>query len=162
MEAERLRRAYVAWLTTFRWDWWVTLAFGYETSPRAMLRAVEAWLAPLPGAYAAVTIQRGPFGDRLHLHLVLGGIGRHALRASLLGGTWRRGSVDLKGYNPSKGAIPYMVHQADTVELVGVPRPYRPRKRGRDARLRGSPRAVHISPPPSKAKTCRVQPELNS
>ena len=127
MDAERLRHAYVAWLATFRWDWWVTLAFGYETTPSAMLRAVEAWLVPLPGAYAAIGIQRGPLGDRLHVHAVVGGTGRHPLRETLIRGSWRRGSIDLKPYSPSKGGIAYMICQTDCVEILGTPILYRPK-----------------------------------
>lgn len=121
--------AWVTWLRTFRWDWFATCAFGHPTSPARALSAVEDWLRPLgPRTYAAVGLQTGPQGDRLHVHAVIGGTGRHPLRESFLRESWRRGSLDLKGYGPAKGGIEYLVRQAHAIELVGTPVPYRPRR----------------------------------
>ena len=126
---EMVRKAQVAWLRTMRWDWWATLAFAHAYQPTAMLRAVAAWLQPLgPQAYAAIGVQRGPQGNRLHVHTVVGGVGRHPLRETLLRETWRRGSIVLVGYSPLRGAIEYMVRQSDEIELLGHPVIYRPRR----------------------------------
>jgi len=121
------RRAWTEWLRAMRWDWFTTCAFGHETSPNAAVRAVTAWLSPLPKAYAAVGIQPGPAGDRLHVHAVVGGTGRNPLIETLLRGSWRRGSLDLRGFTPLKGAIEYVVRQADEVTILGTPLPFRPR-----------------------------------
>lgn len=121
--------AWITWLRTFRWDWFVTCAFGHPTSPTRALSAVREWLRPCgPTVYSAVGLQRGPYGDQLHVHALVGGIGRHPLRESFLRETWRRGSLDLRGYSPAKGGIEYLVRQADAVELLGTPVPYRPRR----------------------------------
>ena len=80
-------------------------------------------------AEVAVGLQHGPAGDRLHLHGLIGGVGRHQLRQSYLRGNWRRGSIDLDGYHPRLGGVEYMVRQAKEIELLGSPRPYRPRRR---------------------------------
>lgn len=128
-QSPELVAAWVAWLRTFRWDWFATCAFGHPTSPDMALRAVTEWLAPLPNAYAAVGLQRGPQGDRLHVHAMIGGTGRHPLRESLLRGSWRRGSIVLDGYSPKRGAIEYLVRQADQMEIIGVPVINRPRPR---------------------------------
>lgn len=119
---------WVAHLKTFRWDWFATCAFGHPTSPDRAVRAVTEWLRPLGSrTYAAVGLQRGPLGDRLHVHAVIGGTGRHPLRESLLRNGWRRGSLDLQGYTPRLGGITYLVRQADAIELLGTLVLYRPR-----------------------------------
>jgi len=135
-----LKRAQVDWLRTMRWDWFATPTFADPTSPSRALQAVERWLASnafrdprvKPSLwvepYAAVGLQRGPMGDRLHVHAVIGGTGRRPLRESLLRGSWRLGDLDLQGYSPARGGIEYLVRQADTVELLGAPLPYRPRR----------------------------------
>jgi len=85
-------------------------------------------LRPLPTSYAAVGVQRGPLRERVHVHALVGGIGRHPLRETLLRESWRRGSIDLKGYSPLKGAVEYLVRQAHEIEIVGSPRSWRPRR----------------------------------
>ena len=130
--------AWVEWLRSMRWDYFATLAFGRDTSAGAALRAATAWLAPVPAKYggqrkapyAAVGVQRGPLGDRLHVHALVGGVGRHPLTATLLQGSWRRGSIDLKPYSPLKGAVEYVVRQASEIELLGDPIAWRPARRG--------------------------------
>lgn len=118
---------WVGWLRTFRWDFVATCAFGYPTSPTASVRAVAAWLKPMPGAYAAIGVQHGPAGGRLHVHALVGGLGRGAFRESLLRGRWRRGSVVVEPYHPAQGFVEYLCRQATTVELLGTPVVYRPR-----------------------------------
>jgi len=127
-EGPALMAAWVEWLRSMRWDWYVTLAFGYPVTAAHALRAVGRWLEPLPEAYGAVGLQHGPAGDRLHVHALVGGTGRHHLRASYLRGSWRRGSIVLDGYHPRLGGVEYLVRQASVIELVGSPRPYRPRR----------------------------------
>ena len=79
--------------------------------------------------YAACSVQRGPSAAKFHAHVLVGGIGRHPLRATLLRGSWiRSGHVQIVGYSPLKGAVEYLVRQADQIELSGTPVTYRPRR----------------------------------
>ena len=123
-----LNAAWTAWLRTFRYDWWATPAFGHPTSAAAMLRAVTAWLQPFPKAYAVVGVQRGPLGNRLHLHGLLGGIGRHPDTERMLRDAWRHGNLSIVGFSPRRGALDYIVHQATEIEIIGQPVIYRPRR----------------------------------
>lgn len=132
-EASRLMavgEGWVMWLQTIRWDWWTSPSFRNEPSQAAAVRAVQQWLSPFPNAYAALGLQRGPIGHRLHLHVLIGGTGRRPLVKTLLRGSWRRGDLTLQGYRPSQGGVTYLVRQADEIELLGAPQTYRPRKRG--------------------------------
>ncbi len=122
--------AWIAWLRTMDWDWFATCAFGHATSPYAALQAVTAWLRPLPRAYGAVGIQRGPLCDRLHVHAMIGGTSRKSLVETLLRESWRRASIQLSPYSPLKGAVEYVVRQAEEIEIIGTPRVFRPRRRG--------------------------------
>ena len=122
------QQAWTGWLRGFDWDAFATCAFGHPTSANAALRAVTAWLQPLPRSYAAVGVQRGPAGDRLHVHAMIGGTGRRPLVETLLRESWRRGSIDLRGYTPRRGAIEYLTRQADEVTILGTPIIYRARR----------------------------------
>ena len=125
----RLTEGWVCWLRTMDWDWFCTPTFKHPVTPAQALGAIERWLRLLPDAYAAVGLQRGPMGDRLHVHAMIGGTGRHPLRETYLRGSWRRGNLHLDGFHPVKGAVEYLVRQADEIELIGQPRPYRLRRR---------------------------------
>ena len=124
-----LVRGWIEWLQGMRWDWWATPTFRYPVTPTQAVRAVEAWLAPLPSAYAAIGVQRGPTGDRLHVHALVGGTGRHPVQVWGLRRGWRRGNVRIEGFRPHLGAVAYLVRQADEIELLGSPVPWRPRRR---------------------------------
>lgn len=126
VEAEEWAR----WLGRMDWDFWATPTFRHPVTVSGMVAAVERWLGPIPGAYAAVGVQRGPFGNRLHVHALVGGVGRRLLRENLLRSSWRRGNLALAGYCPRRGGVGYLVRQADAIEFVGTPRPYRARRRG--------------------------------
>src|SRR6266513_2362530 len=125
---QAVRAAWVRWCRAMRWDVFATPAVGHLTSEAAILRAVERWLRPFPAAYAVVGLQRGPAGGWLHPHALVGGIGRAPLRLAFLRDSWRHGSVHLDGYTPRKGAVEYVVAQADRLEILGTPRRYRPRR----------------------------------
>ena len=127
LERERRRQAaeWIAWLRTMDWDFFATPSFRYPVSPRHALDAVTAWLAALPRSYAAIGLQRGPLGDRLHVHAMIGGTGRRPRVETLLQASWRRGNIHLVGYAPAKGAIEYLCRQADEIELLGTPVAYR-------------------------------------
>lgn len=122
------------WLEGFRWDFWATPTFRYPKNHQGALAAVEQWLVPFqPHVYAAVAYERGSLGDRLHVHAVIGGIGRHPLRRTLLRQSWRVGLIEVKLYNPKMGGIRYMLDEADnpdTLQILGDPLPFRKRKRG--------------------------------
>jgi len=129
-ERDRRREdaAWIAWLRRFDWDWFATPSFRYPVSPRHALDAVTAWLATVPGSYGVIGLQRGSWGDRCHVHGLFGGTGRRPIVRNLLHGAWRRGNLDLQAFHPGKGAIEYVVAQANEIELIGTPVPYRPRR----------------------------------
>lgn len=127
--ARQLQDAWTEWLRSLDWKYFSTLSFGYPVEPPHALRAVESWIAPLPRAYAALGLQHGPAGGFLHVHALVGGVRRVPLTETFLRDRWRRGSAVVDGYRPRLGGVEYMVRQADVIEFVGTPRPYRLRKR---------------------------------
>lgn len=131
----RLKDAYARWLEGMRWDFFVTPTFRYPTTQAQAASAVRQWLAvTAPSAYAAVAFEHGPMGGRLHCHAVIGGIGQHDAERYGLWRGWRRGRITVSPYTPALKGVRYMlkdVQDADGVELIGDPVPYRPRKRGR-------------------------------
>ena len=121
-------RAWSTWLRTFDWDWFATGTWSNPIGPQAAIDTVARWLHPLPRAYAAIGVQRGPAAEKFHVHAVVGGTGRRPLTETLLRGSWiKSGHVQLVGFSPRRGAIEYIVKQATEVELLGTPVPYRPR-----------------------------------
>jgi hypothetical protein len=132
MTAE-VKAAWERWLREIHWAYWVTGTFARPHGPAAATATVERWLAPLsPGVYAAIGIQWGPTAERLHVHMLVGGIRRRPLTATALRGRWiKSGHVQVEGYRPCKGGVEYLVRQADEIELIGTqPKPYRPNRRG--------------------------------
>jgi hypothetical protein len=136
----QLRAAWVAWLRTFRWDYFATGTWTHPVSAPTARAVVQRWLAACASRdphvrpsrwrdpYAAVGVQRGSVGKH-HVHLLIGGLGRHPATAAQLRGAWIKGGhVQVAGYAPQRGAIEYMVRQADDLELLGTPVPYRPRR----------------------------------
>jgi hypothetical protein len=123
--------AWERWLRSMHWAYWATGTFARPLSPGTAVRVVSRWLAPLgPRAYAAVGIQHGPWAAKLHVHVLVGGVRRVPLTATLLRGSWLKGGhVQVDGYRPAKGAVEYLVRQADDIELLGDPRPFDPRWR---------------------------------
>ncbi|HEU4993227.1 MAG TPA: hypothetical protein VFT29_00325 [Gemmatimonadaceae bacterium] len=123
-----------AWLKGFRWDFWVTPTFRYPKTQGQAVAAVRQWLATKePNVYAVVAYERGERTDRLHVHAVIGGIGRHPVEFEDIRRSWRRGMIDVDPYDPKLGCIRYMLDFADDpegLEFIGSPVPYRPRRRG--------------------------------
>ena len=69
---------------------------------------------------------------KLHVHVLVGGVRRLRLTAALLGRSWLKGAhVKVDGYHPAKGAVEYVVRQADDIELLDDPHPFNPRWRRR-------------------------------
>jgi hypothetical protein len=131
---QRLKDSYEVWLKGMRWDWYVTPTFRAPKTQGQAVAAVKEWLASKPGAYAAVAYERGSLGGRLHVHAVIGGIGRDDAVGIDLMQSWRRGIIEVKRYDPSRRGIRYMLDQADDpdgMELMGKPVAYRPRRRQR-------------------------------
>jgi len=75
-----------------------------------------------------VGVQRGPLGDRLHVHAVVGGIGRHPLRADFLRRSWRRGNIVLDGYAPAAASLSTWFAKAGEIEIIGAPGRLPPRR----------------------------------
>ena len=122
-------RAWSEWLRTFDWDWFATGTWERPVGAQTALDTVTRWLHPLPRAYAAIGVQRGPTAQKFHVHAVIGGTGRHRDIALQLRGSWiRSGHVHLVGFSPARGAIEYICRQATEVELLGQPVPYGPRR----------------------------------
>jgi len=121
--------AWVEWLRTMRWDFFATCTWEKPVAPHHVVAAVIRWLQPLPAAYGTIGVQRGPHAAKVHAHVLIGGIGRHPLRETLLRGSWiRAGHVNLVGYSPLKGGVEYLCRQADEIEIIGTPLPFRPRR----------------------------------
>jgi hypothetical protein len=128
-----VKAVWEGWLRSMDWSYWVTGTFARPHGPAAVTATVKRWLAPLGSqAYAAMGIQYGPTADKLHVHVLVGGIRRTPLTATLLRSSWvRSGHVQVDGYRPCKGGVEYLVRQADDIELLGArPEHYRPRRRG--------------------------------
>src|SRR2546421_13050511 len=94
----------VTWARTIRWDWWTSPTFRYPVSSDTAFAAVEGWLRPL-GAYALVGCQRGPTGDLIHPHVLIGGTGRNPRIETALPNRLRRGKPDVDPYDPAPVAI---------------------------------------------------------
>ena len=121
--------AWSTWLRTFRWDWFATGTWEHPIGAQAAIDTVGRWLHPLPKAYAAIGVQRGPTSEKYHVHCMIGGTGRHPITATLLRGSWiRSGHLHLVGFSPARGAIEYLCRQATEIELLGQPVVYRPRR----------------------------------
>ncbi len=122
-------RAWSQWLRTFDWDWFATGTWSRPVGTQAAIDTVARWLQPLPRAYAAIGVQRGPTAEKYHVHAVIGGTGRHRDTALQLGGSWiHSGHVQLLGFTPKRGGIEYLVRQATEIELLGQPVLYRARR----------------------------------
>lgn len=135
-EQDTLVEGWVTWLRGIRWDYFATGTWTDPVSPPTALRVVRNWLAPLDGVYAAIGVQRGSV-EKYHVHVLIGGLGRHAVEETLLRGSWvRDGHVKIDGYHPALGGVEYLVEQAGHIELIGSPKPFRPRHRGGQGRAR--------------------------
>lgn len=128
--AARVMQAWKEWLPSFRWQFWATGTLELPVTASTAMRIVHTWLSPFPDAYAAVGVQRGPASLTHHVHLLIGGV--NPLAGTLLRGSWvKRGHVLVEAYDPRRGAIPYLVGQADHIELIGSLQRFRPRRRRR-------------------------------
>lgn len=124
------REAMSRWLRGFRWSFFATPTFRWPVSEQAARRAVADWLAPLgPKVYAAVAVERGRLEGGLHAHVLLGGLPRRAGAEVALQLGWRRGRIAVERYRGRGGAACYLCKDPDSVELLGIPQAYRPRKR---------------------------------
>ena len=130
--AARVAEAWVTWLRSLRWSHFATGTFERPVNGSTALRVVRSWIGGVTEAYAAVGLQRGPVTLTHHVHLLIGGIHRHGLPESHLRGSWvRDGHVRIEPFTPTRGGVEYLVKQAEVIELLGDPQPYRPRRRGR-------------------------------
>lgn len=134
-----LKQAYSDWLRTFRWDFFGTGTTKEPVTAYTALRLVRNWLKQYPESYAAVFLQRGPISQTIHVHTLIGGIGRGGSAETDLRGSWvRRGNMKIERFHPSLDGVEYMVGQADDIEILGSPMIYKPRhvrgRRGRRSR----------------------------
>jgi hypothetical protein len=129
--AEQIADAWATWLRSFRWSFFTTGTFEKPVTGSTALRVVESWLSACRGGYAAVGLQRGPVTLAHHVHMLVGGVARNGLTASMLRGSWvKDGHVLVERFTPTRGGVEYLVRQADVIELLGDPQTYRSRKRG--------------------------------
>jgi hypothetical protein len=79
-----------------------------------------------------VGMQWGPAAEKLHVHVLVGGVRRTRLTETYLRRSWiKSGHMLVAGYRPCKGGIEYLVRQADEIELIGAcPKAYQPNRRG--------------------------------
>ena len=132
---EALRRkalveGWESWLRGIRWDYYATGTWTQPVTAATALRVVRNWLSADPQAYAAIGVQRGPALLKYHVHVLVGGLGRHRFTETRLRGSWVKfGHLKIDGYHPALGGVEYLVQQADEIELVGSPKPFRPRHR---------------------------------
>ena len=130
-QLERERGAQASWLRGMRWAYVATGTFARPMTAWGILEVVRKWLDSLEGAYAAIGLQYGPVAAKLHVHALIGGVRRVPLTETFLRRSWVKGGhVQLDGYHPARGFVEYLVTQADAIELIGSPRPYRTRRRG--------------------------------
>ena len=129
-DAARVMQAWKEWLASFRWRLWATGTWERPVTASVAVRIVHTWLSSCPDAYAAVGVQRGPASLTHHVHLLIGGV--NPLAETLLRGSWvKHGHVLVETYDPRRSAIPYLVEQADHIELIGCLQRFRPRRRRR-------------------------------
>src|SRR5438045_506406 len=86
--AEQIAEAWATWLRSFRWSFFTTGTFEKPVTGSTALRVAESWLSACRGGYAAVGLQRGPITLAHHVHMLVGGVGRNGLTASMLRGSW--------------------------------------------------------------------------
>jgi hypothetical protein len=130
MTNRELQETWGKWLGGMHWDVVATGTWEQPVTADASLRVVQRWLSALPGAFAAVGIQRGPHSGTHHVHLLIGGV--NPLAITLLRRTWvKHGHARVERFEGGRGAIRYLVAQADEIELIGTPRPFRPRRKRR-------------------------------
>lgn len=148
-----IRDAWAAWLRQMRWDVWFTGTFRVPRTEATAQELFTHYLARLNSVrqqqygttakrpdriYAALAIERGPHDGRVHVHAVIGGLGRHpvVLRAAVT--EWAmHGHAVAPPYDPTGGAVQYMCKHPEEVMVLGTLRKWRPRRRGQ----RGAGRA---------------------
>ncbi len=127
------------WIRSFRWTCWAHPTFTQAVSRRFALRACRWWLRQLSReSYAIVAFERGPSGQLIHCHALVGGIPRSRLCEQFVGGLWRQGRIEVAPYDRKRdypstvgGASWYLTKTgSDAVEILGSPVVYRPRTRG--------------------------------
>lgn len=146
---EAQQQVYSDWLRTRKWDYWVTANFHMALSESTAMRHVREWLDALQRArdcvyrttegqrvYAAVALERGPNGNHVHVHALVGGLGGHPAIPPQLSALWRWGHVLSSRYDaeqdprgaPKSGACAYLVKHPDSITLIGKLQKYRPRR----------------------------------
>jgi hypothetical protein len=136
-EHAAVKEAWSKWLRSFRWDYWCsgTWTPTHAVTGATALRTVKNWLGRFPESYAAVGLQHGPTSLSVHVHIVVGGVGRKPRLGTFLRRSWvKHGDIDLEPFIPSLGGVEYLVGQAVEIELIGSPVSYKPRTRGRRGR----------------------------
>lgn len=142
-------RAWIDWLRTIKWDWFITLrhAGAGAQSCEGMRRAAIAWAdamrAHTPRAYACVVTERGRALGQWHAHVLLGGVGTHPAWVTRARALWAAdGNVHIVRFNPRyapvganmhKGACAYVVkdwpNAGAELDVIGRWRKHRARVR---------------------------------
>ncbi len=108
-------QAYSDWLDKIPWDFWCTLTFRYDPTPRAALRAFHTWLDQSEfwyrsDYYGFVVTEDGRLNGRTHLHALMGTLGHLEAYRKELWREWhqRFGRARLEPYDKGKGASGYI------------------------------------------------------
>jgi hypothetical protein len=77
---QRLSQTYVTWLSTYQWDWFITLTFREPTTRVKAIWTFDRWIECVNAAQGTHhfrwvrVLQFGAFGDNIHFHVLLGGL----------------------------------------------------------------------------------------
>jgi len=114
LSSRNVTQAYGEWLQSWCWDWWVTLTFRHQVTPRQAHRIWKWWLHSLEKTVQgkvhyvrATEIQRFR-GDIPHYHALLLGVKNEP--PSVWEGVWYQcgGLTEIELYNPELGATYYL------------------------------------------------------
>jgi hypothetical protein len=128
-------------MTSCRSKHWLFFATVTSTNPLSQAfwqQRLEQWLEPYPDAYAFICITPEPGSEKLHAHLLIGGVppnGESTLRRSFIA----NGHVKIDPFDPRRGGIEYVVlkQKAPFFAAIGSGTPKdkpRRKRRGRSRR----------------------------
>lgn len=157
-DEDAVQMAWAEWLRLYRWDVWFTGTFRTPMSAAGAQGVFAQYMRALNRArheqygevarredrvYAAMALERGPHDGRVHVHALIGGLGRHPAVLSASRQAWAPyGDVWAPPYDPRLdvrgtpyGAARYLCKHPEAVQVVGQLIKYRPRRKAGSAAL---------------------------